>query len=86
MKWLVVWVVVNTVLGTYPNNCEMYNKYGQLNDCTNQTLTIACYDTERLEKQKMFYTYEEAKRFVEEGEKLGIDSFEIKEIKIPKLQ
>jgi len=79
MKWLVLWVAINSYIVPCPSDCGGVDEYGIENPCT-ETLAIACWHTDREEMSREFYTFNEAKHFVLEGLERGIEGFEIKRI------
>ncbi len=67
ITWLVTWVVISIWMIPCPQSAPAHDEYGRRFDNA-QILSVACWDSESIKKQKIFDTLIEAKVFVDAGE------------------
>ena len=92
MKWLVVWIVIQTFNVPCEHPDPPPDKFGREALGFNTT-AVACFEEEKTEHHKFFETIEKAKAFIKDGEKElikpndvfnnGLKDFRLYELKDP---
>ena len=67
MKWIVMYVIVNTFVAPCPIPSPSYDEFGVRTNSDYNTFAITCFDTTKERHEKLFDTLEEAESFVKRG-------------------
>jgi hypothetical protein len=67
MKWIVMYVIIQTYLVPCPTPEPTYDEFGIRTNESMNVLSVACYDTRKTNKEKKFDSLEEAQEFVKKG-------------------